>query len=222
LLNALLGKERAIVSDIAGTTRDYIEESFVIDGVLFKLIDTAGLRATYDQLESEGIKRSYEKIEEADLILYLIDASKPIDANEIKAIETLKEKNREAKFLLVLNKSDLSCNGEVKVETIEAIRISARTREGIDALKQTMKSLSIGAETLSEGSIMLTNLRHYEAVRNALQSLLQAETQVQHHAPTELIASDLRAALHHIGTITGKVSTDDILNNIFAKFCIGK
>jgi tRNA modification GTPase len=98
----------------------------------------------------------------------------------------------------------------VKVETIEAIRISARTREGIDALKQTMKSLSIGAETLSEGSIMLTNLRHYEAVRNALQSLLQAETQVQHHAPTELIASDLRDALHHIGTITGKVSTDDI------------
>jgi len=222
LLNALLGKERAIVSDIAGTTRDYIEESFVIDGVLFKLIDTAGLRATYDQLESEGIKRSYEKIEEADLILYLIDASKPIDANEIKAIETLKEKNRDAKVLLVLNKSDLLRNGEVKVETIEAIRISARTREGIDALKQTMKSLSIGAETLSEGSIMLTNLRHYEAVRNALQSLLQAETQVQHHAPTELIASDLRAALHHIGTITGKVSTDDILNNIFAKFCIGK
>jgi tRNA modification GTPase len=222
LLNALLGKERAIVSDIAGTTRDYIEESFVIDGVLFKLIDTAGLRATYDQLESEGIKRSYEKIEEADLILYLIDASKPIDANEIKAIETLKEKNRDAKVLLVLNKSDLLRNGEVKVETIEAIRISARTREGIDALKQTMKSLSIGAETLSEGSIMLTNLRHYEAVSNALQSLLQAETQVQHHAPTELIASDLRAALHHIGTITGKVSTDDILNNIFAKFCIGK
>jgi len=222
LLNALLGKERAIVSDIAGTTRDYIEESFVIDGVLFKLIDTAGLRATYDQLESEGIKRSYEKIEEADLILYLIDASKPIDANEIKAIETLKEKNRDAKVLLVLNKSDLLRNGEVKVETIEAIRISARTREGIDALKQTMKSLSIGAETRSEGSIMLTNLRHYEAVRNALQSLLQAETQVQHHAPTELIASDLRAALHHIGTITGKVSTDDILNNIFAKFCIGK
>jgi tRNA modification GTPase len=222
LLNALLGKERAIVSDIAGTTRDYIEESFVIDGILFKLIDTAGLRATYDQLESEGIKRSYEKIEEADLILYLIDASKPIDANEIKAIETLKEKNRDAKVLLVLNKSDLSCNGEVKIETVEAIRISARTREGIDALKQTMKSLSIGAETLSEGSIMLTNLRHYEAVRNALQSLLQAETQVRHHAPTELIASDLRAALHHIGTITGKVSTDDILNNIFAKFCIGK
>jgi tRNA modification GTPase len=222
LLNALLGKERAIVSDIAGTTRDYIEESFVIDGVLFKLIDTAGLRTTYDHIEGEGIKRSYEKIEEADLILYLIDASKPVDADEIKAIETLKEKNRDAKVLLVLNKSDLLRNGEVKVETIEAIRISARTREGIDALKQTMKSLSIGAETLSEGSIMLTNLRHYEAVRNALQSLLQAETQVQHHAPTELIASDLRAALHHIGTITGKVSTDDILNNIFAKFCIGK
>ncbi len=222
LLNALLGKERAIVSDIAGTTRDYIEESFVIDGILFKLIDTAGLRSTYDHIESEGIKRSYEKIEEADLILYLIDTSKPIDADEIKAVETLKEKNKDAKFLLVLNKSDLSCNGEVKIEAVEAIRISALTRDGIDALKQQMKSLSIGAETLSEGSLMLTNLRHYEAVRNALQSLSQAEAQVECHAPTELIASDLRNALHHIGTITGKVSTDDILNHIFEKFCIGK
>ncbi len=222
LLNALLGKERAIVSDIAGTTRDYIEESFVIEGVLFKLIDTAGLRTTYDHIEGEGIKRSYEKIEEADLILYLIDGSKPIDADEIKAIETLKEKNKDAKFLLVLNKSDLSRNGDVKIETMETISISALTRNGIDTLKQRMKSLSIGAEKLSEGSIMLTNLRHYEAVRNALQSLSQAETQVECHAPTELIASDLRDALHHIGTITGKVSTDDILNHIFEKFCIGK
>jgi tRNA modification GTPase len=222
LLNALLGKERAIVSDIAGTTRDYIEESFVIDGVLFKLIDTAGLRSTYDHIESEGIKRSYEKIEEADLILYLIDSSKPIDAYEIKEIQALKEKHSQAKFLIALNKSDKKSEIELKFENLEVVIISALTRKGIDTLKQQMKSLAIGAETLSEGSIMLTNLRHYQAVRNALQSLSQAEIQVRQHAPTELIASDLRDSLHHIGAVTGKVSTDDILNNIFAKFCIGK
>lgn len=222
LLNALLGKERAIVSDVAGTTRDYIEESFVIDGVLFKLIDTAGLRATFDHIESEGIRRSYEKIEEADLILYLVDSSQPVDDNEIREIETLKAKNQNAKFLLVLNKSDKNSETKVVLENTDKIRISALTQEGIDELKTQMKSLALGAEKLSDASTMLTNLRHYEAIRNALQSLAKAMAQVQVGAPTELIASDLRDALHHIGSITGKVSTDDILNNIFAKFCIGK
>lgn len=222
LLNALLGKERAIVSDVAGTTRDYIEESFVIDGVLFKLIDTAGLRVTFDHIESEGIRRSYEKIEEADLILYLVDSSQPVDDNEIREIETLKAKNQNAKFLLVLNKSDKNSETKVVLENTDKIRISALTQEGIDELKTQMKSLALGAEKLSDASTMLTNLRHYEAIRNALQSLAKAMAQVQVGAPTELIASDLRDALHHIGSITGKVSTDDILNNIFAKFCIGK
>ncbi|MGQ9806199.1 MAG: tRNA uridine-5-carboxymethylaminomethyl(34) synthesis GTPase MnmE [Chlorobiales bacterium] len=222
LLNALLGKERAIVSDVAGTTRDYIEESFVIDGVLFKLIDTAGLRTTFDHIEGEGIRRSYEKIEEADLILYLVDSSQPVDDNELKEIEALKAKNQNAKFLLVLNKSDKHSETKVVLENPNKVRISALTREGIGELKTKMKSLALGAEKLSDASTMLTNLRHYEAIRNALQSLAQAQMQVQVGAPTELIASDLRDSLYHIGTITGKVSTDDILNNIFAKFCIGK
>lgn len=220
LLNALLGKDRAIVSAVAGTTRDYIEESFVIEGVLFKLIDTAGLRATGDQIEGEGIRRSYEKIEEADLILYLIDASQPINADEQREIEAMREKNAEAKLLTVLNKADKI---DASIQNPQSsIVISALTREGISELMQKMKSLALGAEKLSDGSVMLTNLRHYEAIRNALQSLAQAEAQVEHNAPTELIASDLRDALHHIGAVTGKVSTDDILNNIFAKFCIGK
>ncbi len=222
LLNALLGKERAIVSDIAGTTRDYIEESFVMDGILFKLIDTAGLRTSDDYIENEGIRRSYEKIEEADVILYLIDASKPVDTDEIQTIERLKERNKEAKWLVVLNKCDISQGDEIETRLGDTVQISALMRKGIEELKLKMKSLAIGDEKLSEGSIMLTNLRHYEAVRNALQNLLQAESQVHDHAPTELIASDLRNALYHIGTITGKVSTDDILNRIFEKFCIGK
>lgn len=220
LLNALLGKERAIVSDLAGTTRDYIEESFVIDGVLFKLIDTAGLRNTRDQIEGEGIRRSYEKIQEADLILYLIDASKPVDADEQREVEAMREKNAEAKFLTVLNKAD-KIDSSIQIPQLSVL-ISALTREGISELKQKMKSLALESEKLSDGSVMLTNLRHYEAIRNALESLKQAEAQVEQNAPTELIAADLRSALHHIGTITGKVSTDDVLNNIFAKFCIGK
>lgn len=222
LLNALLGKERAIVSDVAGTTRDYIEESFVIDGVLFKLIDTAGLRPTSDQIESEGIRRSYEKIEEADLILYLVDASIPIHDDEVKAIEMLREKNPDAKIILVLNKIDKGNAADLNIENIDTLKISAQTRQGIAELKEKMKSYALGAETRAEGSIMLTNLRHYEAICKALQSLEQAEVQLQHQAPTELIAFDLRDALEHIGAITGKVSTDDILNNIFSRFCIGK
>jgi tRNA modification GTPase len=223
LLNALLGKARAIVSDIAGTTRDYIEEGFVIDGILFRLIDTAGLRATHDQIEEEGIRRSYEKIEEADLILYLIDASQPVDADEIKMIEALKERNPDAKFLLVCNKIDKGREGiQLDLANMQKVKISALTREGIAELKQKMKALVMDSEKRMEGSVMLTNLRHYEAVRNALQSLEQAEAQLMRHAPTELIASDLRNVLHHIGTITGKVTADDILNHIFAKFCIGK
>jgi tRNA modification GTPase len=223
LLNALLGKARAIVSDIAGTTRDYIEEGFVIDGILFRLIDTAGLRATHDQIEEEGIRRSYEKIEEADLILYLIDASQPVDADEIKMIEALKERNPDAKFLLVCNKIDKSKESiPLDLANMQVVKISALTREGIAELKQKMKALVMDSEKRMEGSVMLTNLRHYEAVRDALKSLEQAEAQLMHHAPTELIASDLRSVLHHIGTITGKVTADDILNHIFAKFCIGK
>lgn len=169
LLNALLGKERAIVSDVAGTTRDYIEESFVIDGVLFKLIDTAGLRPTSDQIESEGIRRSYEKIEEADLILYLVDASIPIHDDEVKAIEMLREKNPDAKIILVLNKIDKGNAANLNIENIDTLKISAQTREGVAELKQKMKSCALGAETRAEGSIMLTNLRHYEAICKALQ-----------------------------------------------------
>ncbi|MDW8464957.1 MAG: tRNA uridine-5-carboxymethylaminomethyl(34) synthesis GTPase MnmE [Chloroherpetonaceae bacterium] len=222
LLNALLGKERAIVSDVAGTTRDYIEESFVIDGVLFRLIDTAGLRSTRDQIEMEGIQRSYEKIEEADLILYVIDASQPADPDEIREIETLRAKNPDARFLLVLNKTDKGLAAELHLNSIDTVKISALTKDGISALRQKMRALALGTATLSDGSILLTNLRHYEAICNALQSLEQAELQLQHHASTELIAFDLRDALDHIGAITGKVTTDDILNHIFAKFCIGK
>jgi tRNA modification GTPase len=220
LLNALLGKERAIVSDIAGTTRDYIEEQFSIDGILFRLIDTAGLRLTDNLIESEGIKRSREKISEADLILYLYDASAPLSVDEQAEIDVIRKQNSGAAFLLVGNKTDRLPTPAASGET--AIMISALQRDGVEALKRTMRARAVGSEKLTAGSVMLTNLRHYEAVRNALESLTMAEDAIQAALSTELISADLRAALNFIGEITGKVSTDDILNNIFQKFCIGK
>ncbi|MDX2128353.1 MAG: tRNA uridine-5-carboxymethylaminomethyl(34) synthesis GTPase MnmE [Chloroherpetonaceae bacterium] len=224
LLNALLGKDRAIVSSIAGTTRDFIQESFTYEGALFQLIDTAGLRKTKDFVEQEGIRRSYEKIEEADLILYLYDASQPIPAEELEEAKQLRLKNPNVPFLHVPNKCDRpeAMHHILKNEDSAVCPISALNGEGIAALKAEMKRLTLDSQKRHEGSLLLTNLRHYEAVRNALQSVVNAHYLTDHNLETELIASDLRDALHHIGTITGKVATDEILNTIFAKFCIGK
>jgi tRNA modification GTPase len=228
LLNALLGKERAIVSELAGTTRDYIEEGVVIEGILFRLIDTAGLRLSDNDIEAEGIRRSHEKIDEADLILYLYDASQSLSTAEKEEIRIIREKNPQVKFLLVGNKTDQNKPFEVGMKPMEEsylnaeIVISALTRDGLQHLKSTLSLLAAGAEKLTDGSVMITNLRHYEALRNALQNLQAAEEAITHNHPTELIAADLRACLQYIGEITGKISPDDILNNIFAKFCIGK
>jgi len=228
LLNALLGKERAIVSHVPGTTRDYIEENFVIDGVLFRLIDTAGLRLSDDALESEGIKRSYEKITEADLVIYVHDATENITEIERAEILALRKKSDHAKFFIVANKIDrlasernftTAAKGQ---ENIEVVSISALRREGLAELQKKMKTLATGLEKLNEGSLVVTNLRHFQAIKNALERLRVAQELLKQDAETELIASDLREVLHQIGSIIGKVTTDDILNNIFNKFCIGK
>ncbi|NTV47092.1 MAG: tRNA uridine-5-carboxymethylaminomethyl(34) synthesis GTPase MnmE [Chlorobiales bacterium] len=227
LLNALLGKERAIVSHTPGTTRDYIEEGFVHEGVLFRLIDTAGIRHSEDEVESEGIRRSYEKVQEADLIIYIYDASKALSPEEESEIEGLRTKNPLAKFFIAANKID-SLSGKV-LDTnlrerlgVETIPISALRREGLQELRRVMKSFATGIEKLNEGSVVVTNMRHYQAILQAMERLTAALELVQAEAETELVASDLREALHQIGSITGKVTTEDILNTIFEKFCIGK
>jgi len=227
LLNALLGKERAIVSHVPGTTRDYIEESFVLEGLLFRLIDTAGLRISTDDIETEGIKRSYEKIEEADLILYVHDAQNPLTNEERTEISAIRQRATQAKFLLLLNKSDkmeaLAQQELFQVEQgIQSILVSAKSFSGFETLKQEMKSLGSGMEKLREGSAVITNQRHAEAIRLAIERLKVAQQLAGEGAETELITSDLREALHHIGGIIGQVTTDDILNHIFEKFCIGK
>lgn len=215
LFNYLLKTNRAIVSNVEGTTRDYIQESLIINGVLFNLIDTAGLRFSEDEIESEGIKRSYEKISEADLILYLIDAS---DSKE-KINESLKfyehhiDKN---KSILVYTKID-------KADNTEAKGISLLKDESIEELKKTMTDKVVGKGISSgSGEIVLTNLRHKVCLENVLASLTNAVHTIDDKMSGEFISVDFRNAMKYLGEITGEVTNDEILNNIFANFCIGK
>ncbi|ABL64223.1 tRNA uridine-5-carboxymethylaminomethyl(34) synthesis GTPase MnmE [Chlorobium phaeobacteroides] len=228
LLNTLLGEERAIVSHMPGTTRDYIEECFIHDKTMFRLTDTAGLRETGEEIEHEGVRRSRMKMAEADLLLYLLDLSREGMAEEIKEIVALKAAHASSKFLVVANKIDLVPDATTLLCRLgeeagcEAIGISARQKLGIDELKSRMSSMVEGLDKLHEASVLVTSLRHYEALRNAGDALRNAQNLLDEQADTELIAFELRAALDYVGEITGKVVNEEILHAIFERFCIGK
>jgi len=217
LFNYLLKTNRAIVSNIEGTTRDYIQENLIINGVLFNLIDTAGLRFSEDEIESEGIKRSYEKISEADLILYLIDAS---DSQE-KINESLKYYNSHIdknKSILVYTKID-------KSEDVNKneLGISLVKDDSIEQMKKIMTDKVAGSNITSNSSdIILTNLRHKVCLENVVNSLNNAVATIEDGMSGEFISIDFRNAMRNLGEITGEVTNDEILNNIFANFCIGK
>ena len=226
LLNALLNEERAIVSDIPGTTRDTIEDTFTINGITFRFIDTAGLRShTSDTIETIGIGRTYEKIKEAAAILYLFDIS-TITVDEIDELKIEFRDhidNPEKHFLLIGNKTDLMLESPSHLTSLfelETIFISAKRKENInliiERLLQTVKSANIGDQAI------VSNARHYHSIINTLASLGEAQNGISTSLSTDLIASDIRTALHYLGEITGEVTTEDILGNIFGKFCIGK
>lgn len=231
LLNALLGEERAIVSDIAGTTRDTVEETLNLDGVLFRFIDTAGLRESNDAIERIGIGRTYEKLAAAQLVLAVLDLSVPMPELLASAQDITDRLSDGQQLFFLLNKADT-----VPAETAAAVSdalspllsanrrilvISAKRRTGLDELRQrladTWRSLETAAETT-----LVTNTRHLEALRNAATSLHRVKDGLDTPVPTDLLAQDLREALYHLGTISGEVSNDEILGNIFSKFCIGK
>ncbi len=222
LLNALLNEDKAIVSDIAGTTRDAIEDEIVINGVTFRFIDTAGIRETKDIVENIGIKKTFEKIEQAQLVLNLIDPSQIPNTNS--QITTLEEKYPQKRILTIINKSDLL--SQEKISSISSqysnlIFISAKNKTGIDILLNELTNLTnIGA--LSNNQTIVSNSRHFEALTNALTSIKEVEKGMQINLSSDLLAIDIREALHHLGLISGAVSTDDLLGNIFANFCIGK
>jgi len=218
LFNYLLKTNRAIVSSIAGTTRDYIEENLIINGMLFNLIDTAGLRHSSDIIESEGIKRSHGKMKDADLILYLIDSSQKQE--EIKKdIKDFNESVNKEKAILVYSKSDLS-----KTEVQDSgINISLLNDDTIEKLKNKMTALIHSKEIkLSSVDIILTNLRHRICLEDVVSSLNDAVKTTDDGMSGEFISVDLRNSLRYLGEITGEVTNDEILNNIFRNFCIGK
>ncbi len=222
LLNTLLNENRAIVSDIAGTTRDTVEEVLNIDGILFRLIDTAGIREhTHDVIESIGVEKSLEKMRAADIVLYLFDVN-DTKLTELDAI--VKQFNHEAiPYLLVGNKVDVNVIVAPAVSAVfpDAINISAKENHGVEALKKSLVARTISGDIHTEATIV-TNARHYEALQKLASALSDVQQGLDAHVPGDLLALDIRQCLHYLGTITGQITNEDQLDFIFSKFCIGK
>lgn len=227
LLNTLLNEEKAIVSDIAGTTRDAIEDELIIDGVAFRFIDTAGIRETEDIIESIGIKKAYEKAENAQLIIFLIDSNKFAHSSDdfLQEIETIKERFPNKRLLVIANKIDtLSCHDSsiLQSEIEHLILLSAKQKTGVDELKSELTSL-VNTGALSNNETIVTNSRHFEALSNALEAITSVQQGIHLDISTDLFSIDIRECLRHLGNITGEYDVDkDILGHIFGNFCIGK
>nr|WP_298001039.1 tRNA uridine-5-carboxymethylaminomethyl(34) synthesis GTPase MnmE [uncultured Flavobacterium sp.] len=225
LLNALLNEERAIVSDIAGTTRDTIEDELVIDGIGFRFIDTAGIRETKDVVESIGIQKTFEKIEQAQLVLFLVENSRAKDLDGLKReIEEIKNKYPQKALLVIMNKMDLLQETEVSTLTSQIsnlILISAKQKVGIDHLKGQLLGL-VNTGALRNNETIVTNTRHYDSLIKALEEIQKVQYGLDMNISADLMAIDIRQALYYFGEITGQVTNDELLGNIFANFCIGK
>ena len=230
LLNALLNEERAIVSDIAGTTRDTIEDELVINGIGFRFIDTAGIRETKDVVESIGIQKTFEKIEQAQVVIYLFESSKfQVSGSQyITEIEKIKNKYPLKQLIVVVNKIDLISESEVnqirqqlKKLNVKLATISAKEKSGIDTLKEELLSL-VNTGALRNNETIVTNTRHYDSLLKALEEVQKVKWGLDSGLSSDLMAIDIRSALHYFGEITGEVTNDELLGNIFANFCIGK
>jgi tRNA modification GTPase len=230
LLNALLNEERAIVSDIAGTTRDTIEDELVINGIGFRFIDTAGIRDTKDVVESIGIQKTFEKIEQAQVILYLFESLKfKVQSSEhIIEIQKIRNKYPQKPLVVIINKVDLLSEQELNVikaelETLnlKPETISAKQKIGIEELKNTLLSF-VNTGALRNNETIVTNTRHYDSLLKALEEIQKVRFGMESGLSSDLIAIDIKDALYYFGEITGQVSNDELLGNIFANFCIGK
>jgi tRNA modification GTPase len=230
LLNALLMEERAIVSEIPGTTRDTIEDTMVIEGVEYRFIDTAGLRETSDTIEEMGIKKTHEKIDQASVILLIdeiTDSAESIN-NRVQSIREM-IKGSEKRLVILINKIDTGSedflselNGKINLEKKETLLfISAREKLGLEELRNRLSDIVL-KEKLSSDDVIITNIRHYEALINVSESLGRVMSGLENKIPEDLIAIDIRQAIHYLGEITGEITSDEILGNIFRNFCIGK
>ncbi len=226
LLNALLNEDKAIVSNIAGTTRDAIEDELIIDGIKFRFIDTAGIRQTDDTVESIGIEKTFAKMAQSQVIIQLLDASvieKVNTTDVLSSIAKTKAQYPEKETLVVLNKMDLADKTLVSkiFSELNPICMSAKTGEGVELLKTKLLDM-VQTGKLSNNDTIITNARHYDALRLALENIQNVQEGLQTGLSGDLLAIDIREALYHFGRITGEISTDDLLGNIFANFCIGK
>lgn len=209
LLNALLGEQRAIVSDIQGTTRDTIEDTLVLDGILFRLIDTAGLRETNDTIENMGIERSRQALERAQIIVHVRDNDENGDA-------ALNDQMVKGTIIKVQNKADLLVESK---ESRDAILISAKKGE-IEPLKQEL--VRVARESMDTGAVMLSNARHYDAISRAHDAILRVQEGLRNGLSGELLSMDLQDCLSALGEVMGQITNQEVLSNIFSKFCIGK
>jgi tRNA modification GTPase len=230
LLNVLLKDDKAIVSEIPGTTRDFIEDTIVIDGILFRFIDTAGLRSSDDTIEKLGIERTYRKLGDASIILLVADVNEGLPALEGILNELRNEDHYpDQKISLLINKIDNDAEGKQPEfidhpflkEREKMLLISARNGSGIAELKDKLVELS-GIGTINSEDVIITNIRHYEALYKVSESLSRVLTGLDEKLPDDLVAIDVRQAIHYLGEISGEITTEEILGNIFKNFCIGK
>lgn len=227
LLNLLVGEERAIVSDIHGTTRDVIEDTINLSGITFRFIDTAGIRETNDTIESLGIERTFQKLRQASIVLWVIDLTSP--AGQIEELAgTIIPQAEGKKVILVFNKSDLLSPAELEIKQqllsdipADRLYISAKQQSNTEILKQHLIQAAALPE-VSQNDVIVTNVRHYEALSKAHESITRVINGLEMNISGDFLSQDIRECMHYLGEITGEISNDEILGNIFSRFCIGK
>lgn len=235
LLNTLLGEEKAIVSNIHGTTRDVIEDTINLGGITFRFIDTAGIRETQETIEIIGIERTYKKLQQASIVIMVLDATRPEYFESSLRNLSNRINNERQKLVILLNKADKADETviadqitEIKsvcqelLYPIAVLPISAKQKLGITELKELLINTQSQNTTLASNATLVTNVRHYQALMDAQVALYRVEDGLASGTPTDLVAQDIREALYHLGSIVGEINTEEVLGNIFSRFCIGK
>lgn len=224
LLNAFLNEDKAIVSEIAGTTRDAIEDVIVLNGIQFRFIDTAGIRNSQDTIENIGISKTYEKISEANIVLYVFDINKVSNEHIAQKLDELESfiTDKDKKIILIANKFDLSNEAEkIKIQSkYETIYVSAKHNINLNQIIE--KLIDTVNFNFNSSDVVVSNARHFEALSNVNQAIIEIKNGLESNISGDFLAQDIRQALHYLGLITGQVSEDEILGNIFSRFCIGK
>lgn len=223
-LNILVGEDKAIVTEVAGTTRDILEETISFGGITLNITDTAGIRNTDDIVEKIGVERTRKALEEADLIVYIVDSSLPMDENDFDIIRMIKDK----KIIVLLNKSDLNvCVTEEEIKTyfsdeIKILKTSMTGKEGIDRFAEIIKEMFLTGDISYNDEVYITNMRHKEAIKDAYDSMLQVRKSIENAMPEDFYSIDLMSAYASLGKIIGEEVGEDLVNEIFSRFCMGK